>query len=73
VLAVEAVTASRALDLRAPLTPAPGTSAARDRLRDVVAGPGPDRFLAPELAAATQMVATGALLAAAAARVEVVR
>src|SRR5262249_3167473 len=33
VLAVEALTAARALDLRAPLAPAPATGAARDALR----------------------------------------
>jgi hypothetical protein len=39
-----------------------------------VPGPGPDRFLAPELAAATELVAGGALLdAVAAAGVEVAR
>jgi histidine ammonia-lyase len=74
VLAVEVVTAGRALDLRAPLTPAVGTAAALGRLRRVVPGPGPDRFLAPELAAATELVAEGALLdAVAAAGVEVAR
>jgi histidine ammonia-lyase len=73
VLAVEAVTAARALDLRAPLAPALGTGAARDRLRHAVPGPGPDRFVAPELAAATELVASGALLDAAAHAVELVR
>ncbi|CAN5516898.1 histidine ammonia-lyase [soil metagenome] len=62
VLAVEAITAARALDLRAPLTPGPGTDAARRLLRTRVEGPGPDRHLAPEIAAATQLIATGALL-----------
>jgi len=45
ILAVELVTAARALDLRAPLQPAAGTSAAVRALRDAgVGGPGPDRF-----------------------------
>lgn len=52
ILAVELVCAARGLDLRAPLEPAAATAAARDRLREVVPGPGPDRWLAPELAAA---------------------
>ena len=52
ILAIEIVCGARALDLRAPLTPAPGTGAARDALRAVVPGPGPDRWLAPELGAA---------------------
>jgi histidine ammonia-lyase len=64
VLAIEALTAARALDLRAPLEPAAGTGAARDALRARVEGPGPDRHLAPELEAAVGVVASGALLAA---------
>ena len=52
ILAVEIVAAARGLDLRAPLTPAPATGRVRDALRSVVPGPGPDRWLAPELAAA---------------------
>src|SRR5207248_4868626 len=52
VLAVELVCAARALDLRAPLRPAPGTLAALDAVRARIAGPSPDRYVAPELAAA---------------------
>src|SRR5690606_11652219 len=51
VLAIELLTAARALDLRAPLRPAPVTAAVRDLVRTRVAGPGPDRHLAPEIAA----------------------
>ncbi|MFF9107303.1 histidine ammonia-lyase [Streptomyces sp. NPDC014805] len=69
VLAVELYTAARALDLRAPLTPAPGTGAVRDGLREVVAGPGPDRWLAPEIEATVAYVASGAALARAEAAV----
>jgi len=65
VLAVEILTAARALDLRAPLTPAPATAAALAMLRGAVPGPGPDRHLAPEIAAAEDLVASGGLLAAA--------
>jgi histidine ammonia-lyase len=65
VLAVEILTACRALDLRAPLAAGPATGAVRDRLREVVAGPGPDRYLAPEIAAAVAAVADGRLVAAA--------
>ena len=61
ILAVELVTAARGLDLRSPLTPAPATAAAVARLRAVVPGPGPDRFLAPELAAAEELVLSGEL------------
>jgi histidine ammonia-lyase len=70
VLAVETVTAARGIDLRAPLEPAAGTSAVRDALRaGGVAGPGPDRPVAPELAAAAALVADGALVRAAEAEV----
>jgi histidine ammonia-lyase len=56
VLAVEVTTAARGIDLRAPLTAAPGTGAARDALRaGGVGGPGPDRPLAPELEAARRL------------------
>jgi histidine ammonia-lyase len=66
VLAVEVVTAARGLDLRAPLAPAPGTGAVRDALRaGGVDGPGPDRALAPELAAAARLVADGTIVRAA--------
>ena len=65
VLAVEAVVAGRGLDLRAPLRPAPATGAALARLRAEVHGPGPDRILAPELAAAAALVREGALVGAA--------
>src|SRR5262249_50999443 len=65
VLAVELLTAARALDLRAPLEPAPATAAVRAGLRARVAGPGPDRHLAPEIAEAVGYVTTGAAVAAA--------
>jgi histidine ammonia-lyase len=65
IVAIETVCAARAIALRAPLVPAVATAAAVDRLRDVVPGPGPDRHLAPELAAATSLVRSGALLDAA--------
>jgi histidine ammonia-lyase len=65
VLAIEVLTAARALDLRAPLAPAAATGAVRDAVRAAgVAGPGPDRHLAPEIAAACALVSTGELLAA---------
>jgi histidine ammonia-lyase len=65
VLAVELVAGARAIDLRAPLQPAPATGAVRDLLRTRVPGPGPDRFLAPELAAAEELVTSGAVAEAA--------
>ena len=65
VLAVEALTAARALDLRAPLAPAPATAAAMAVLRTEVSGPGADRYLAPEIESAHGQVISGALVAAA--------
>ena len=66
VVAVEVLTAARALDLRAPLTPSPATGAVVALLRSHgVAGPGPDRHLSPEIEAVVDLVASGAVLAAA--------
>ena len=45
-------------------TPAAGTAPRSPRARERIAGPGPDRWLAPELAAAEELVAGGALQAA---------
>jgi histidine ammonia-lyase len=56
ILAIEMVAAARAIELRAPLQPAPATADVIAQLRRTVAGPGPDRFLAPELAAAAAVV-----------------
>ncbi len=64
IVAVEVVCAARALDLRAPLAPGPATAAALMAVRGVAAGPGPDRWLAPELERAEDLVASGALLEA---------
>src|SRR4051812_23931645 len=63
VLAVEVLTATRALELRAPLRPAPATGAALAAVRALgVRGPGPDRFLAPEIEAITDAVRAGSLV-----------
>jgi histidine ammonia-lyase len=62
VIAIEYLTAARALDLRAPLEPAPATAAAVDLLRRNVDGPGPDRHLAPEIEHAVDDVRSGALV-----------
>ena len=61
VLAIEILTAARALDLRAPLEAGPATGAVRDLVRTVAAGPGPDRFLSPEMEAVTELVQSGAV------------
>jgi histidine ammonia-lyase len=65
VTAIEILTAARALDLRSPLRPGPATGAVVAALRSRVPGPGPDRFLAPEIEAAVELVRDGSLVAAA--------
>ncbi|MFI8302312.1 histidine ammonia-lyase [Streptomyces sp. NPDC085927] len=65
VIAVELYTAARAVELREGLTPAPATRAVVEAARQAgVGGPGPDRHLAPDLAAAEAFVREGRLLAA---------
>ena len=49
ILAVEYTCAARAIDLRHPLKPSPATAALHALLREEVDGPGPDRYLSPEL------------------------
>jgi histidine ammonia-lyase len=70
ILAVELVCAAAAIDLRAPLAPAPGTGAAVATLRTVVGGPGPDRWLAPDLHRAEELLADGPAAAAVLAAVQ---
>ncbi|NYG54486.1 histidine ammonia-lyase [Nocardioides perillae] len=70
VVAVELVVAARALELRLLTLPgvaaAPASAAVIAALRDGgVGGPGPDRFLSPEVEAAVDLVRSGAVLAAA--------
>lgn len=65
VLAVEVLTAARALDMRAPLTPGPATAAVVAAVREHVPGPGTDRYLAPEIAAVVDLARDGALVTAA--------
>jgi histidine ammonia-lyase len=65
VLAIEALAAARALDLRRPLEPAAATGAVVDLLRaNGVPGPGPDRHLAPEIQACVDLVREGRVVAA---------
>ncbi|RNL77713.1 histidine ammonia-lyase [Nocardioides marmorisolisilvae] len=71
VLAIEVLTAARALDLRVStsstneMLPAPATAAVIALLRDRgVAGPGPDRHLSPEIETCVELVRSGAVLAA---------
>jgi histidine ammonia-lyase len=63
VVAIEILTAARALDFRAPLEPSPATGAVLGLLRRDVPGPGPDRHLAPEIEVAFELVRSGAVVA----------
>jgi len=65
ILAIELVTAARAIELRTGLAPSPATARVIKELRTQVPGVGPDRFLSPELEAATSLVHSGAILSAA--------
>jgi histidine ammonia-lyase len=63
VVAIEVLTAARALDLRAPLEPSPATAAVVRLLRSAgIEGPGPDRHLSPEIETAVELVRSGAVL-----------
>ena len=64
ILAIEWVTAARAVELRAPLAPAEATAAAVDLVRTRVPGHGPDRSLAPELGAAERLLVEETLVSA---------
>ncbi|MCH1864987.1 histidine ammonia-lyase [Nocardioides sp. CFH 31398] len=69
VVAIETMTAARALDLRVStgsttgVRPSPATEAVVRLLREHgVEGPGPDRHLSPEIEASVALVASGAVL-----------
>jgi histidine ammonia-lyase len=65
VVAIEIVAASRAMALRAPLSASPATAAVAELVNEVTGGPGPDRWLSPELSAVGQLVRRGDILATA--------
>jgi len=65
VIALEALVAAQAMDLRSPLEPAAGTRAARDAIRARVAFLDADRELGADIGAVTELVRSGALLDAA--------
>ena len=56
---IKRLRAAHGLDLRAPLQPGPGSAAALGAVRARIDGPGADRRLAPDLAAAEELVAAG--------------
>ncbi|MDN5792633.1 MAG: aromatic amino acid lyase, partial [Brevibacterium aurantiacum] len=64
VVGIEFYAASRACDMR-EASPAPVTGAVISAIRETVPGPGPDRFLSPELAETISKVKDGSLVAAA--------
>jgi len=75
VVAIELLTAARGLDLRCAelgVTPALTTAAVVAALRAHVPGPGPDRYLSPEIEHAVRLTADGTLLAAARAVTEII-
>jgi histidine ammonia-lyase len=62
VVAIEVLTAARALELRAPLEPSPATAAVVRLLRSSgIEGPGADRHLSPEIETAVSLVKSGAV------------
>ncbi len=63
VLAIELMTAARGIEMRGA-TPSPVSAAVIRTLREVVPGPGPDRYLAIDIQAALDAVLSGALLEA---------
>jgi len=65
VVALEALGAAQALDLRAPVEPGPATRAAVGALRDAVPFYEADREFSPDIEAAVALVRSGALVAAA--------
>ena len=64
ILGIELTCAAHGLDLRAPLEPGAGGAAALAAVRSRIDGPGADRVVAPDLAAAEELVTSGALAAA---------
>jgi histidine ammonia-lyase len=64
-IAIEALCAAQAIDLRAPLLPGPAVAAVMERLRRDVPRLEHDRYLAPDMAAVERLVAGGDLVAAA--------
>ncbi len=64
VVALEAMAAAQALDLRLPLEPASGTRAARDAIRARVPFLDADRELGPDIEATVDLVRSGELVTA---------
>ena len=65
ILGVELICAAQGIEFRAPLTTSPRLQAVLACIRAEIAPLGQDRYMAPDLAAAARLVASGALVAAA--------
>lgn len=72
VIAVEILTAARAIDMRGIPASEP-VGRVIERMRQTLPGPGPDAFLAPDIAEAHRLVAGGTLVDVARAHVDLVR
>jgi len=66
ILGVEALCAAQGIDFRAPLETSPRLQAAMASLRAKAPGLESDRYLAPEIEAASALIRDGSLLRAAA-------
>lgn len=62
VLAIELLAATRAIALRAPLEPGAAASAVLREIEGRVGGPGPDKFLAPDIESVEEYLASGEFL-----------
>ena len=65
ILGVELICAAQGIEFRAPLTTSPRLQPVLACIRAEIAPLGQDRYMAPDLAAAARLVASGALIAAA--------
>jgi len=61
ILGVEALSAAQGIDCRAPLKTSPALQAVMAAIRAEIAPLGEDRYMAPDLAAATRLVSEGTL------------
>ena len=71
IVAVELLAAAQGLEYRRPRTSSPPVEAAFARLREAVPAMFEDRFVAPDLAAAAELVRGGAVAEAAGMRIEI--
>jgi histidine ammonia-lyase len=62
VVGIEILTAARAVELRAPHQPAPATQAVLAGVRHSIPGVGPDRYVAPEIDHAADLVRSGKIV-----------